>query len=336
MSRKSDRRAFEELLDRMTPAVRDAFIAAIENIRNTANLREIEEYLGAGDVDAVLGALNLQPEYFAGVRDAIDEAFVKGGQMPVSLRTSLSAIPFNRRHWAAEEWAQRNGSRFIVDVTESTREGVREAVVAGLQQGTGPGPLARQLVGTVNASTRKRQGGILGLTRQQAKWVMNARLELESLSPAYFKRNARDRRFDATIRKAIKAGKPLAKADIDRIVRRYSDGLLSYRAGIVARTEAHQALNAGRMEAMRQTAENADVPLSQIEMKWQATKDLRTRDTHRGMGGQTAPFGGVFVSPNGAVMGYPGDTSRGASSSEVVACRCTVTFEIKRDSDGNS
>ena len=329
-------RAFDELLDQMSERVRNAFLAAIENIRTTSNLREIEEHLKAGNVDAVLRALNLQPEYFAGVRDAIDEAFGKGGQLQVSLATLLFAIPFNRRHWAAEEWAQTNGSRFIAEITESTREGVREAVVAGLQQGTGPGPLARQIVGALNASTRKREGGILGLTGQQAAWVMNARRDLENLDPAYFERNARDRRHDATVRKAIKAGKPLAKADIDRIIRRYSDGLLSYRGGIVARTEAHQALNAGRIEAMRQTAENADIPLSRIEMKWQATKDLRVRDSHRLMGGQTVQFGGVFVSPRGAVMGFPGDTSRGAPASEVVACRCTVTFETKRGDDGNS
>lgn len=332
---KGGGRAFDELLDRMTPAVRDAFIAAIENIRATVKLSEIEGYLRAGDVDAVLRALDLQPEYFAGVRDAIEDAFNNGGQLQVSLGTSLSALPFNRRHWAAEEWARTNGSRFIAEITESTREGVREAVTIGLQQGPGPGPLARQLVGTMNTSTRKREGGILGLTKQQAAWVMNARRDLENLDPAYFERNARDRRHDATVRKAIKAGKPLSKADIDRIIRRYSDGLLSYRGGIVARTEAHQALNAGRMAAMRQTAENAGIPLSRVEMKWQATKDLRTRDTHRSMGGQTTQFGEAFVSPRGAVMGFPGDTSRGAPASEVVACRCTVTFEIKRGSDGN-
>lgn len=354
-------RAFDELLDQMSENVRKAFLAAIENIRTTAKLREIEEHLKAGDVDAVLRALNLQPEYFAGVRDAIDEAFGKGGQLQVSLATSLSAIPFNRRHWAAEEWAQTNGSRFIVEITESTREGVREAVVAGLQQGTGPGPLARQIVGTLNASTRKREGGILGLTGQQLSYVDEMRAALSSdgglpvgvsrldengepIKKFWLKRDgtlgsvfgARDRRFDRTIKKALKTGKPLAKADIDQIIQRYSDGLLSYRGGIVARTEAHQALNAGRIEAMRQTAENADIPLNRIEMKWQATKDLRTRDTHRSMGGQTVQFGGTFVSPRGAVMGFPGDTSRGAPASEVVACRCTITFEIKRGSDGNS
>lgn len=333
---RDGRRAFDELIDQMAGEVRDAFIAAVENIRTTAKLRDIEEYLEAGNADAVLRALDLKPEYFAGVRDAIDAAFGKGGQLQVGLATSLSAIPFNRRHWAAEEWAQTNGSRFITEIMESTREGVREAVVAGLQQGTGPGPLARQIVGTLNASTRKREGGILGLTGQQAAWVMNARRDLENLDPAYFERSARDRRHDATVRKAIKSGKPLAKSDIDRIIRRYSDGLLAYRGGIIARTEAHQALNAGRIEAMRQTAENADIPLGKIEMKWQATKDLRTRDTHRSMGGQTIQFGGTFVSPRGAVLGFPGDTSRGAPAGEVVACRCTVTFEIKRGDDGNS
>ena len=34
-------RAFDELLDQMSERVRDAFLAAIENIRSAAKLREI-------------------------------------------------------------------------------------------------------------------------------------------------------------------------------------------------------------------------------------------------------------------------------------------------------
>ena len=58
---KGGGRAFDELLDQMTGEVRKAFLAAIENIRSAAKLREIEEHLKAGDVAAVMGALNLQP-----------------------------------------------------------------------------------------------------------------------------------------------------------------------------------------------------------------------------------------------------------------------------------
>ena len=59
-------RAFDELLDQMSERVREAFLAAIENIRSAAKLREIEEHLKAGDVDAVMGGAEPATRVFRG------------------------------------------------------------------------------------------------------------------------------------------------------------------------------------------------------------------------------------------------------------------------------
>lgn len=317
---------FDALLDKLHPDVRQAFENAIERIAITAKLRDIEEMLDRGDIEGLLDALHLSPDYFREVQDAVEQAFYAGGQYQVSISASLSSIPFNRRHWAAEAWARENGSRLIVEITEGTRDGVRQYITEGLQAGRGTNAVAREIVGRVNRATGKREGGIVGLTGQQASYVVNARAELEGLDPAYLKRAARNRQFDKMVRSAIAKGKPLVKADVDRIVQQYTNGLQIRRGDVIARTETHSALNAGRYEAMRQTAENAGMDVSRMTLKWQATRDGRTRDSHRTLGGKTIPYGGVFVSPlTGARMKFPGDRSQGAPASELIHCRCTLS-----------
>ncbi len=319
---------FDALLDRLHPEIRQAFEDAIERIVTTAKLRDIEGLLERGDVEGLLDALHLSPDYFREVQDAVEQAFHAGGQYQASLSASLSSIPFNRRHWAAEAWARENGSRLIVEITEGTRDGVRQYITEGLQQGRGTNDVAREIVGQMNRATGKREGGIVGLTRQQASYVINARAEIEALDASYFQRAARDRRYDRMIRKAIKDGKPLAKADVDRIVQRYTDGLKIRRGDVIARTETHSALNAGRYEAMRQTAEDAGMDVSRMNVKWQAARDGRTRDSHAALRGKTAVYGEAFVSPlTSARMRFPGDRQFGAPASELIHCRCTLSAD---------
>ena len=325
---KGNPNAFDAILDRLHPDVRRAFKGAIERITSTAKLRDVEELLNRGDVEGLLNALNLSPDYFREVQDAIEQAFYLGGQYQAGLTASLSSIPFNRRHWSAEAWARENGSRLIVEIAEATREGVRQYIAEGLQQGRGTNDVAREIVGRMNRATGKREGGIVGLTRQQASYVVNARAEIESLDASYFQRAARDRRFDRMIRKAIKDGKPLAKADVDRIIRQYTSALQIHRGDVIARTETHNALNAGRYEAMRQTVEDAGMDVSRMTVKWQAARDGRTRDSHAALRGKTVAYGEAFVSPlTGARMRFPGDRAFSPPASDVVNCRCTLSAD---------
>lgn len=327
---KGNPNTFDAILDRLHPDVRRTFEGAIERITSTAKLRDLERLLDLGDVEGLLNALNLSPDYFREVQDAIEQAFYLGGQYQAGLTASLSSIPFNRRHWSAEAWARDNGSRLIVEIAESTRDGVRQFVIEGLQKGQGTGAIARGIIGRVNRATGKREGGIVGLTKQQASYVVNARAELESLDAGYLKRAARDRRFDGVIRKAIQAGKPLSKADIDRIVKKYSDNLLVRRGDTIARTEALGALNAGRFEAMQQQIERLGLTRDDVVATWVSARDLRVRDSHRSLNGDQVEFGQPFQSDRGAMLRFPGDRMLGAPASEVIACRCNVTFEVRR------
>lgn len=58
---------------------------------------------------------------------------------------------------------------------------------------------------------------------------------------------------------------------------------------------------------------------------WIDIGDSRERETHREVGGTTIPIEDTF-SVGGSLMLFPKDTSLGASSSEIVNCRCSVRY----------
>lgn len=193
--------------------------------------------------------------------------------------------------------------------------------------GRNPRSVALELVGRIVDG--KRQGGIVGLTSQQAGYVLNARRQLEDLDAGYFTRALRDRRFDRLVKKAIDDDKPLAKADIDRITGRYADRLLNHRGEVIARTEMISALHAGQYEGMRQLIDTGKVRADQVTKVWQAANDGRSRDTHVALHNQTVKFDRPFVSPSGAQMRYPQDTSLGAGPDEIIQCRCHMFLRVK-------
>jgi hypothetical protein len=138
----------------------------------------------------------------------------------------------------------------------------------------------------------------------------------------YLSLTRRDKRFDATVRKAIAEGKALPADVVQRITGRYSDRLLALRGETIARTETLGALARSKEEAFRQAIDTGAIQATQVKKVWQATNDSRTRDSHRGVDRERVGLDALFS--NG--LAYP--HAEGAPASEVVNCRCSYDLIV--------
>ncbi len=331
-------RDFRLLLDRLAPDARAAFERAIADLADGADRAMLEQAIAARDPDAVIRALSLDPAAFDDLREVLRRAFREGGRAETAAHPPPSApgagaafvLRFALGNPRAEAAARALGAELIRETMEATRALVRDRVAASIAAGQNPRTTARVIVGTFNRAAGTRTGGILGLTEAQAGWARNAETELSRVppDPAYFQRQARDRRYDAAVRRAIREGKPLDPAMREKIVGRYRARLLKVRGEAIARTEATAALNAGRFEAIQQMIERGVTTPDLVTGTWDATLDARVRPDHRAMNGQKRAFGVPFTAPDGSLLRYPGDSSLGAPAGQVVDCRCYTGWKV--------
>lgn len=310
-----------------------AVLAGFDGMRKDASLTELVAAVERGDVSAAYEAVRLRDEYFDLLHDAIRASFVAAGRKLVEkVPASALAIRFEGKHPRAETWATTQSSERITRIIEGQRETIRAHILDGLSQGRNPYSTALEIVGRVNPISKRREGGVIGLTERQRQYVTRAISQLASGDPAemsrYFQRQLRDRRFDSVVKRAMKEGRPVAAADRAKIAARYHDRLLKHRGDTIARTESIASLSAGRSEGVRQIIDKGQVPADKVEKTWRATGGSRTRDTHAAMNGQTKPVHEPFVSPSGARLMHPCDGSYGAGASEIANCRCYVQYRI--------
>lgn len=89
------------------------------------------------------------------------------------------------------------------------------------------------------------------------------------------------------------------------------------RAILLAENEANTSLNYGQyMDALKKGYK---------KKIWVSERDNRVRVTHREVDGAEIPIDRPFLVGN-SLMKFPKDTSMGASSEEIIACRCTVKY----------
>ncbi|MFC4729095.1 phage minor head protein [Coralloluteibacterium thermophilus] len=346
MAKRLSRREWEQLAMRLEPEVREAFLRAVSSIRGDASARMVEELLRSGRGELITEALGINAARFSSVAEAIRAAYLQGGLLSaLEIPPLLSQAPlgglwrpsrgyrvafnFDITNPQAESWLRERSSQLVTRIVSEQRETIRITLAEGMAAGRNPRQTALDIVGRVG-ETGRRSGGVVGLTPQQAQFVANARGELADPErmARYFSRERRDKRFDATVRKAMREGRPLSPAQIDKITGRYADRLLQLRGEAIARTETLTGMSAAREEAYRQAIEAGDLDPRNVIGTWGATGDSKTRDSHAAMDGQERPFGQPFVTPSGALMRYPGDTELGAGVEETIQCRCMKRYRI--------
>lgn len=313
----AQRRLVIAALREQEQAVSRAYIDAVKNKKII--ISELEAKIADGDLFEdylLLGDKELAP-----VIEAIRAATIAGASLE-------GAKLFNANASAVTDYLQSTARKFLDDMNDSTRNAVREVTAVGVQLGQHPRSIALDLAGRMEG--RERVGGIIGLNAPQAQAVANARINLASGNPEqmrkYLRNERRDRRFDGIVERAIAEGKPVATADIDKIVSRYQSSFLQLRGETIARTEAGAALNFGRQTHAEDIAAETG---AEVWKRWESgPDDGRQRETHTEANGQTVRSDQPFV-VGGSEMQFPCDYSLGADASEVINCRCSVTYEIR-------
>jgi len=335
--RPTQRQLFAELAATFGVQVAEAFIQVVADLKSQVEFQRLRLAIEQRDIDAAMAALHLDHAAFHALESKVTEAYVAGGRgavtsMPASVAIGFRFDPGNQR---AATIIRETAGRLITGLLETEREQARQFIAEGMARGLHPRSVALDLVGRASRATGRREGGLLGLSAPQRTYVITARAELASSDPKllknYLSRGRRDRRFDRSITKAFREGKPVDPKIAANAITAYERRLLLLRGEVIARTEGLPAIHAAKHEAFQQLVDDGRVADQDIERGWSTNRDGRERHTHGGMDGQVVRgLSTPFVSPSGARFMYPGDISLGASTEEIVACRCDEWISIRR------
>lgn len=275
-----------------------AVVSAIIAARNApGTLRQLADRIAVGDIEGAIeaaaraGVLNIANEWVA--------VYSQGGKSAAAQASAAIgiAIDFDQTNDFAIDAMRRNKLDLVQGWRDDIRNAARETMRDSIERGLNPRDSAREFRDSI------------GLTPRQQRAVNNYRRLLERAAQGdmeALRRELRDRRFDPTVRRAARTGEPLTRAQIDRMVERYRERYLKYRAEVIARTETLRALNQGTTEAMRQAIERGDIPADGMDKEWVASRDNRVRPSHVAANGQRRPFTEPY-SVGGAALMMPGD-----------------------------
>lgn len=343
-------------LDRLEPALRDAFLEAIDRITDAAQLNRLIEEIEAGNIEEAIEALRIEQGFFSPLYEAQRRAYLDGGEIVLAglkLKDPTSGdafrLGFDGLHDRAERWVRDQSSKLITEVIEDQKESARIVIREGLEAGVNPRDVARNIVGRVDPVTRKREGGIVGLDSRRAgvlRKVVEGMKTPEGIrdlvtvprdgSPPFVTLTSLNAATKQRILKAYRDVTAASDADIEISQKQLKNKLLKDRGDTIARTEALNGIRAGQHEGFEQLVESGRVRRDQVEITWSATMDGRTRDQHRHLNGQTVRMGQFFNPAPGVFMLFPGDLENSPSNPKGLAaatiqCRCIAQYRIKSD-----
>lgn len=292
----------EALTSAWEPTLRKAFLEAVKDHRDHINRAELVRLLESGDIEAAIALASPEPEAFLPLDRAIEAAFVAGG-LAVAL-AAARRLAFNHRSASAQLWLVQHTSDLTRRIAEDQRALVRSTLTP--LDARSPEILANDLLGRISTVTRRREGGALGLTAQQAAWARAYEAELTGVpSEGALKRKLRDKRFDRLVQKAIREDAPIPADTRRAMVAAYRNRALRLRADDMALSEASAALHQAQVEAWRQAIDKGFIAAGSVRRFWVTVGDDRVRPTHRAVPGMNLNGVGLFEpfqTPKGLAM----------------------------------
>ena len=338
------RETLEQIADRLEPSARKAFLDSIDQIKADAQIGQIIRALESNDIERALGFLNIDRAHFAPLERSLRNAFEESGDAVTSALMAQAKNAgvqvrgvFDASNPRAQRFVEEQSSRLITEITEDMRDGARNLMTRNMAAQTAPRTTALDLVGRVNRTTGKRQGGIIGLHSGDAEAAQSALRELRSGPDTdegqralrnYLARETRDKRFDGTVRKALRDGKSVPADKAQKMIVGMENKMLRNRGERIARTELLSSTNAAQNEALDQMIDDGKVRRENVKNKWDTSTDGFERDSHAAIDGDVKMKGEAFITGAGFRLLHPGDRSQGAPASEIINCRCTLRPDI--------
>lgn len=323
----------ERLLKDWEPQIKAAFLESVKTIRDRVVLADLVRALKAGNIEAALSIVGIEPVNFRPLAATLERFFEAAGidaTVGVNQGRGVGLAIFDVRAPRADNWIRTHATQLITQITEDQRQMVREALsplrLGGDQLLTGDTPqkLALDLVGRVSTVTRRREGGVLGLNAEQAKWAQSYADSLADVPKAdALTRKLRDKRFDRTVAKAIREGTPIPAKTREAMVEAYRNRALRLRAETIALNEASEVAHEAQVEAWRQAVGRGVVAEAAVKRFWLDAEDSHVRPWHREV---------KKMNPNGVGLEQPFATPKGPTMQPGwrfdPGCRCRVRVRV--------
>lgn len=329
MTERNQRLRLERALKKYRPAIRKAFIAAVIGAATSIDEAALAAALENRDVTRAIQIARLDDARLYRVLEQMRGAFVTGGETTETVvpRGIQGVYRFDGRAELAEQWVTEHAGQFVQGIQDEQIDALRKVIEAGIAEGRSSKAMAVDIVG--RRVGRQRTGGFLGLTSQQADSIVSGRAKLASGDPKlmreYLRLKLRDRRFDSTIRKAIKEERPIGGPQLSKIIDAHRSKALAYRGKVIAKQESHTALAQGQAEGMRQIADRDDVEA--VTVKWVHGFAEDPRLNHLALDGTRVELGETFDLGNGIRARWPHDENLPAS--ETIGCSCTGVWRVR-------
>jgi len=294
------------------PAMRRAILAAWEAVRVNLSLAAVERLLAAGAVDAVASLVTdatgevLAMRYTPALRAGFTASAVSQlRRMP----GPLTGVHFDLLNPQTVQAARALETEALSTLTTEAAAAVRQSAARGITAGINPRAVAREV------------RDMIGLAPNQEAAVANFRGALERIGT---NKDAlgyalRDRRFDATLRAARTAGRPLSSEQVEKMTAAYRRQAVAWNAETHARTAALDAQRAGNREAWRTALADGEFDRQRVTKRWVATMDARTRPEHAEANGTVVQFDEPYPVDGGVMT--PGEGTYN--------CRCVELIRIE-------
>lgn len=267
--------ALTRLADKLAPALRRAFLAAIKKAQDHIDLEALASAIEANQLTAAEAAVKIGSfaENYGELAPQLRASFLVGSGLAIrELAQSGISLSFNLVNPHAVQYAETHLAEIVQPFKADAKELIATFIAKATSGETTPSGAAKDIK------------------------------DLIGLDGSIADKTGRVWRLEKFWRELVSQGVP--EKDITRRVERYKNSLLRERAEVIARNETHKAAGAGQQAAWDEAARKGYIDKTEQSKVWIVTWDEVLCPLCEPMDGMAVGMDEAFDTPNGP-MDWP-------------------------------